>query len=90
MGRIDKAIDLLALESPSPIGKQGSRWQLTVVRLSENQQGQHLGRRCGAIEQAASRAGLYTHDRGGECGSRSAGEQRRIALARAEITGRTV
>jgi ATP-dependent DNA helicase RecQ len=35
-GRIDKTIDLLALESPAPIAKQGSRWQLTAARLGEN------------------------------------------------------
>lgn len=35
MGRIQKAIDLLALESPAPIAKQGTHWQLTAARLSE-------------------------------------------------------
>ena len=34
MGRIDKTIQLLSLESPSPIAKQGSKWQLTAVRLA--------------------------------------------------------
>ncbi len=35
-GRISKTIDLLALESPAPIAKQGSHWQLTAVRLNES------------------------------------------------------
>ena len=35
-GRIQKTIDLLALESPSPIAKQGTKWQLTAARLSDN------------------------------------------------------
>ena len=34
-GRIEKTIDLLSLESPAPIAKQGNRWQLTTARLSE-------------------------------------------------------
>jgi ATP-dependent DNA helicase RecQ len=34
-GRIEKTIDLLALESPSPIAKQGTKWQLTAARLSD-------------------------------------------------------
>jgi len=33
-GRIQKTIDLLSLESPAPIAKQGSKWQLTVANLS--------------------------------------------------------
>ena len=32
-GRIEKAIALLALESPAPIAKQGSKWQLTAANL---------------------------------------------------------
>jgi ATP-dependent DNA helicase RecQ len=35
-GRIEKTIELLGLESPPPIAKQGTKWQLTPVRLSEN------------------------------------------------------
>ena len=35
MGRIDKTIALLALESPAPIAKQGTKWQLTAANLSE-------------------------------------------------------
>ena len=35
MGRIDKTIALLALESPAPIAKQGTRWQLTAAELSD-------------------------------------------------------
>ena len=35
-GRIQKATDLLALESPAPIAKQGSKWQLTSTNLSES------------------------------------------------------
>ncbi len=35
MGRIDKTIALLSLESPAPIAKQGSKWQLTAANLSE-------------------------------------------------------
>lgn len=35
MGRIDKTIQLLSLESASPIAKQGSKWQLTAARLAE-------------------------------------------------------
>ncbi|MHB1559476.1 MAG: DEAD/DEAH box helicase [Isosphaeraceae bacterium] len=34
-GRVDKAIQLLSLESPSPIARQGSRWTLTAAELSE-------------------------------------------------------
>ena len=34
-GRIQKALDLLRLESPSPVVKQGTKWQLTATRLSE-------------------------------------------------------
>jgi ATP-dependent DNA helicase RecQ len=34
-GRIEKTIALLSLESPSPIAKQGTRWQLTASNLSE-------------------------------------------------------
>lgn len=34
-GRIQKTIDLLSLESPAPIAKQGSKWQLTAAKLSE-------------------------------------------------------
>jgi ATP-dependent DNA helicase RecQ len=35
MGRLEKTIALLSLESPAPIVKQGSKWQLTIVDLSE-------------------------------------------------------
>jgi ATP-dependent DNA helicase RecQ len=35
-GRIEKTIDLLSLESPSPIAKQGTKWQLTAARLSDS------------------------------------------------------
>jgi ATP-dependent DNA helicase RecQ len=35
MGRIQKTIDLLSLESPAPIAKQGTKWQLTAANLSE-------------------------------------------------------
>lgn len=34
-GRIQKTIDLLSLESPAPIVKQGTKWQLTAASLSE-------------------------------------------------------
>ncbi len=34
-GRIEKTIDLLSLESPAPIVKQGTKWQLTTTSLSE-------------------------------------------------------
>ena len=34
-GRIEKTMALLSLESPAPITKQGSKWQLTAARLSE-------------------------------------------------------
>jgi ATP-dependent DNA helicase RecQ len=34
-GRIEKTIALLPLESPAPIAKQGSKWQLTAANLSE-------------------------------------------------------
>jgi ATP-dependent DNA helicase RecQ len=34
-GRIQKATELLALESPAPIAKQGSKWQLTSANLSQ-------------------------------------------------------
>ena len=34
-GRIDKTIALLSLESPAPIAKEGTRWQLTAADLSD-------------------------------------------------------
>lgn len=34
-GRIQKTIDLLSLESPAPIVKQGTKWVLTTANLSE-------------------------------------------------------
>ena len=34
-GRIEKTIALLSLESPAPIVKEGSRWQLTAASLSD-------------------------------------------------------
>lgn len=34
-GRIQKALDLLRLESPSPVAKQGTKWQLTAARVNE-------------------------------------------------------
>ncbi len=34
-GRIEKTIALLSLESPAPIVKQGTKWQLTAASLSE-------------------------------------------------------
>ena len=34
-GRIRKIIDLLSLESPAPVARQGSKWQLTSARLGE-------------------------------------------------------
>jgi len=36
MGRIEKTMLLLSLESPAPIAKQGTRWQLTAARLNES------------------------------------------------------
>jgi ATP-dependent DNA helicase RecQ len=35
-GRIEKTIQLLSLESPAPIVKDGTKWQLTAARLSDN------------------------------------------------------
>jgi ATP-dependent DNA helicase RecQ len=34
-GRIDKALLLLSLETPSPVSKIGNRWQLAPVKLSD-------------------------------------------------------
>jgi ATP-dependent DNA helicase RecQ len=34
-GRVDQTILLLSLESPAPVAKQGSRWQLTAAVLSD-------------------------------------------------------
>ena len=34
-GRIDKALQLMTLESPAPIVKQGSKWTLTAANLTE-------------------------------------------------------
>ncbi len=34
-GRIDKTLDLLSLESPAPLAKQGTKWQLTAANLKE-------------------------------------------------------
>lgn len=35
-GRVEKAITLLSLESPAPLVRQGSKWQLTAATLSES------------------------------------------------------
>lgn len=35
-GRLEKAIDLLSLESPAPVVKQGTKWQLTAATLSDD------------------------------------------------------
>jgi ATP-dependent DNA helicase RecQ len=35
MGRINQTINLLSLESPAPIAKQDTRWQLTAASLSD-------------------------------------------------------
>ncbi len=34
-GRIDKALQLMVLESPAPIVKEGSKWRLTAANLTE-------------------------------------------------------
>jgi ATP-dependent DNA helicase RecQ len=34
-GRIDKALQLMSLESPAPVVKQGSKWVLTAANLSD-------------------------------------------------------
>ena len=34
-GKIDKALQLMALESPAPIVKEGSKWRLTAANLAE-------------------------------------------------------
>ncbi len=34
-GQIKKVIDLLSLESPAPIGKEGAKWQLTAAELGD-------------------------------------------------------
>jgi ATP-dependent DNA helicase RecQ len=34
-GRIEKTIALLSLESPAPVARQGTKWQLTAANLSE-------------------------------------------------------
>jgi ATP-dependent DNA helicase RecQ len=35
-GRIDKALQLMSLESPAPVVKEGSKWRLTVTKLAES------------------------------------------------------
>ncbi|MDB6033125.1 MAG: ATP-dependent helicase RecG, partial [Verrucomicrobiales bacterium] len=35
-GRIDKALQLMSLESPAPIVKEGSKWRLTAADLAES------------------------------------------------------
>jgi len=35
-GRIEKLMSLLSLESPAPIAKQGSKWQLTAATLADS------------------------------------------------------
>jgi ATP-dependent DNA helicase RecQ len=35
-GRIDKTLQLLSLERPAPIAKQGTRWTLTAAQLAES------------------------------------------------------
>jgi ATP-dependent DNA helicase RecQ len=34
-GRIEKTVALMSLESPAPIAKQGTKWQLTAANLSD-------------------------------------------------------
>ena len=34
-GRVEKTLALLSLESPAPLAKQGSKWQLTAANLNE-------------------------------------------------------
>jgi ATP-dependent DNA helicase RecQ len=34
-GRIDKALQLMSLESPAPVVKQGNKWMLTAANLTE-------------------------------------------------------
>lgn len=36
MGRIEKALALLSLESPAPVVKQNGKWQLTAAQVSEH------------------------------------------------------
>jgi ATP-dependent DNA helicase RecQ len=35
-GRLDKAVQLMSLESPAPIVKQGSKWMLTTTTLADS------------------------------------------------------
>jgi ATP-dependent DNA helicase RecQ len=35
-GRIEKTLELLSLESPAPVTREGSHWQLTAASLSES------------------------------------------------------
>jgi len=35
IGRIDKALQLMSLESPAPLVKQGTKWMLTAANLTE-------------------------------------------------------
>ncbi len=35
-GRVDKTMALLSLETPAPIAKQGTKWQLTAATLSDD------------------------------------------------------
>lgn len=35
VGRLDQALKILSLESPSPVIKEGGRWQLTATQLGE-------------------------------------------------------
>jgi DNA processing protein len=35
-GRIDKVLQLMSLESPAPIAKDGGKWQLTIANLNES------------------------------------------------------
>lgn len=35
-GRIDKALQLMSLESPAPVAKQGSKWMLTTEKLADS------------------------------------------------------
>lgn len=52
-GRVEKAIELLSLEAPAPIAKQGTKWQLTAATLSE-----------GFWERAERLTALRRHERG--------------------------
>jgi ATP-dependent DNA helicase RecQ len=83
-GRIDKALQLMSLESPAPVVKQGSKWILTAANLSEGfwQRAERVDRI--APGRTTTDAGLCGADIGPHGVSHSRARWRSRVLSRAE------